>query len=162
MCAGSSAVLDNAIRSRVLSPYSATDLRLADVEHRRRLLQGQSILVGGKKGRKETKQQYMFLVQALGPSSMSRVSTAQQAREALLEGEQAGRRFDWLYIDKSGGSVEEGLLQPLAPQHAASKKRKRAASAEAPARAGMGVLTNELVIQSLILGRMVEPGEMDL
>ncbi|POR33751.1 DNA repair protein crb2 [Tolypocladium paradoxum] len=159
LCAGSSAVLANAIRSRILPPYSAVDARLADViEHRRRPLQDQSILVvmDAKKGRGETKQQYMFLVQGLGPSTISRVSTAQQAREALRGREQAGQPFDWLYIDKSAGTAES-VLTP--PRGSGSKKKKQAA-AEAPIRGDVRVLTDELVIQSLILGRMVEQQEL--
>lgn len=161
LCAGSSAVLGNAIRSRILPPYSAVDARLADViEHRRRPLQDQSILVvmDAKKRRGETKQQYMFLVQGLGPSTMSRVSTAQQAREALRERERAGQPFDWLYIDKSAGTAES-VLSP--PRSSGSKKKKQVA-AEAPVAGDIRVLTDELVIQSLILGRMVEQEELKI
>ncbi|KND93423.1 DNA repair protein crb2 [Tolypocladium ophioglossoides CBS 100239] len=161
LCAGSSAVLGNAIRSRILPPYSAVDARLADVvEHRRRLLQDQSILVivDAKKGRGETKQQYMFLVQCLGPSAISRVSTAQQAREALREREQAGKPFDWLYIDKSAGTAES----VLSPPRSSGSRKKRQVAAEAPIRGDVRVLTDELVIQSLILGRMVEQEELKI
>ncbi|PNY25645.1 DNA repair protein crb2 [Tolypocladium capitatum] len=172
LCAGSSAVLGNAIRSRILPPYSAVDARLADViEHRRRLLQDQRILVvvDAKKGRGETKQQYMFLVQGLGPSAISRVSTAQQAREALREREEAGRPFDWLYIDKSTGTAESVLAPPRGSgskeeekkkKKKKKKKKQQQVAAEAPIRGDVRVLTDEVVIQSLILGRMVEREEL--
>ncbi|KJZ74005.1 hypothetical protein HIM_06673 [Hirsutella minnesotensis 3608] len=161
LCAGSSAVLGNAIRSRVLRPYPAVDAQLADViDRRRKLLEGQSILVvfDAKKGRKETKQQYMFLIQALGPFAISRVSTVRQARDALAEQEQAGRPFDWLYVDKSAGSIESILTAP--PQTLATKQRRRTTS-NVSGSTCLRVLTDELVIQSLILGRMVEHGEVD-
>lgn len=163
LCAGSSAVLGNAMRSRTLVPYAAADARLADVmEHRRKLLGGQSILVllDAKRGRKERKQQYMFLVQALGPSAISKTSTARQAREVLRERQQAGRPFDWLYVDKACGSVES-VLSPPAPARGSGSRKRKQAGASAAAMGGPRVLTDEVVIQSLILGRMVEAGEME-
>ncbi|KAF7551464.1 hypothetical protein G7Z17_g4960 [Cylindrodendrum hubeiense] len=158
LCAGVSAVLGNAIRSRTIVPYAAADARLADViDQRPRLLDGQRILVvvDSRKARNEAKEPYIFLATVLGPS-ISRVFTIQQAREVLLEHQKAGNPFDWLYIDKGTGTIE-AVLAP--PEAAGSKKRRRSAAPQ-QTMGNMRVLDDELVIQSLILGRMVEEDEM--
>ncbi|KAH7165808.1 hypothetical protein EDB81DRAFT_680017 [Dactylonectria macrodidyma] len=158
LCAGVSAVLGNAIRSRTLASYAAMDARLVDVIDRRpRLLDGQRILVvvDSKKARNEAKEPYIFLATVLGPS-ISRVFTTQQAREVLLEHQKAGNPFDWLYIDKGTGTVEA----VLAPPEAAGGKKRRRSTATQQTMGTMRVLDDELVIQSLILGRMVEEDEM--
>ncbi|PHH60423.1 hypothetical protein CDD81_1667 [Ophiocordyceps australis] len=154
LCAGSSSVLGNAMRSRSLTPYPAGDARLANtIEHRRRLLEGQSVLAVVAEGKKtgwEATSKYMFLVQALGPHEMCKVATVQQARERLRK-----RQFDWIYVDKAAGSVEAALA---GQEKTAWRKRKTEAAAK---RIGVRVLTDELLVQSLILGRMLETGEME-
>ncbi|KAH7318310.1 hypothetical protein B0I35DRAFT_478828 [Stachybotrys elegans] len=154
LCAGSSAVLGNAIRSRNLLPYPAEDAMLAETIGRRaRLLEDQRVLVviDSRKGRSETKEPYIFLFQALGPS-MSRVFSTVQAREALREAEAAGQPFDWLYVDTAGGS--SAVLSSPAVK---TKKRRRVSE---PKLQQPRELTDELVIQSLILGKMIEEDEM--
>ncbi|RSL64125.1 hypothetical protein CEP53_004214 [Fusarium sp. AF-6] len=158
LCAGASAVLGNAIRSRTLAPSSAVDAKLAEViDQRPRLLDGQRVLVvvDSKKSRNDAKEPYIFLATVLGPS-ISRVFSTQQARDVLQEHEKAGNPFDWLYIDKGTGTVEA----VLGPTEVAGNKRRRKSS-QVPLRVGnMRVLDDELVIQSLILGRIVEVDEM--
>ncbi|KAI9149454.1 DNA repair protein crb2 [Paramyrothecium foliicola] len=152
LCAGSSAVLGNAVRSRNMAAYSVLETSLAAmVEARPRFLDGQRILivVDSRKSRSEAKEPYIFLAQALGPS-MSRVFTVQQAQEVLREHERAGKAFDWLYIDKATGSVDAIL---------ASDGKKRRRSAPKRLVGNIRVLDDELVIQSLILGRIVEEDE---
>ncbi|KAH6893179.1 hypothetical protein B0T10DRAFT_437012 [Thelonectria olida] len=159
LCAGVSTVLGNAIRSRMLVPYSAVDARLAEVvDQRPRLLDGQRILVvvDSRKARSEAKEPYVFLARVLGPS-ISRVFNVQQAREALQEHQKAGNPFDWLYIDKGTGTVEAVLAPPDAPT---GKKRRRSAPATQSFTGNIRVLDDELVIQSLILGRMVEEDDL--
>lgn len=185
--AGSSPILGNAVRSRCLQPYPAADARLVDmIEQRRRLLQGQTMLavVDSKTARSEMKKQYIFLAQALGPS-IHRVSTTQQARQVLQDHEKAGRPFSWLYIDQSVGTVESVLSAVLETTTTTTttttmtaaavtttktstrgRKRKRplpvvAAVVTTPLVKNIRVLYDELVIQSLILGRMVEEDEMN-
>ncbi|KPM38250.1 hypothetical protein AK830_g8308 [Neonectria ditissima] len=158
LCSGVSVALGNAIRSRTLAPYAAAEARLADVIDRRpRLLGGQRILVvvDSRKARSEAKEPYIFLATVLGPS-ISRVFTTQQARDVLLEHEKAGNPFDWLYIDKGTGTVEA----VLAPRDAAGGKKRRKSAMVKPITSNIRVLDDELVIQSLILGRMVEEDEM--
>ncbi|KAL6849249.1 radiation sensitive protein rad9 [Amphichorda felina] len=161
LCSGASAVLDNAIRSRNLAPYSAADARLAEVvDSRQKLLEGQRILVvvDSRKGRSEAKKPYIFLAQALGPS-ISRVFTTEQAREAISTRAKEGQPFDWVYVDKGTGTVEAVLHVPEA--RGKKRKRKSAASASLSPIGHVRVLNDELVIQSLILGRMVEDEEIN-
>ncbi|KAH0533003.1 hypothetical protein TsFJ059_001627 [Trichoderma semiorbis] len=165
LAAGSSAVLGNAVRSRCLRRYDAGDVRLAEmVEQRPRLLAGEKLLAivdesrtrneGKKKKSDVEKKPYMFLAQALGPS-ISWVSTIQQARELLEAHDKAGKPYTWLYMDESIGTVES-VLTISGPT---GKKRRRS---QGPlATRNVRVLCDELMIQSLILGRMAEEDEMD-
>ncbi|KAF5622482.1 DNA damage checkpoint protein [Fusarium sp. NRRL 52700] len=158
LCAGASTVLGNAIRSRILAPYSATEAKLAEViQQRPRLLDGQRVLVviDSKKSRNEAKEPYIFLATVLGPS-ISRVFSTQQARELLLEHQKAGTPFDWLYLDRGTGTVDA----VLAPPETTGNKKRRRSTATQPRIENIRVLSDELVIQSLILGRMVEEDEM--
>ncbi|KAJ6438270.1 60S ribosomal protein L38 [Purpureocillium lavendulum] len=160
LSAGVSAVLGQATRSRLLMPYPAAEATLVDVmDHSSKLLQDQTVLVVAdtKKMKKQTRQQYLFLVQALGPAHLSRVTTADQARTALRECEKSDAPFDWLYVDESVGTVD-AVLAP--PRETGSKKRKKAA-AQAPIGGYVRVLTDELVIQSLILGEMVDQEDLE-
>ncbi|KAM3507741.1 hypothetical protein MY11210_007021 [Beauveria gryllotalpidicola] len=160
LCAGTSAVLGNAFRSRCLLPYPAATALLADtIDQRPRLLHDQSVLVvmDGKRARSEAKQPYIFLCQALGPS-ITRVATVEQGRAALAERAKGSHPFTWLYIDKSTGTAEAVLAPPAATR---SKKKKRTPAATQAAGTGVRILHDELIVQSLILGRIVEPDEED-
>ncbi|KAK2002190.1 UbiD family decarboxylase [Colletotrichum falcatum] len=168
LCAGQSTFLRDAIRSRYLAPYSATEARLVDIiERRPKLLEGSKILLVMKKSRAEEKKMpYVFLAHVLG-ATLSRAYNVDEARETLRHRELLGDPFDWVYVDEHTGS-EDGLFSPE-PQPAkaskTSKKRKRAsapaADEAAPPPKRIRTLSNELVIQSLILGRMIEDGEME-
>lgn len=158
LCAGASTVLGEAIRSRILAPYSATEAKLAEViQQRPRLLDGQRVLVviDSKKSRNEAKEPYIFLAAVLGPS-ISRVFSTQQARELLLEHQKAGTPFDWLYLDKGTGTIDA----VLAPTETTGNKKRRRSTTNQSRIENIRVLSDELVIQSLILGRMVEDDEM--
>lgn len=172
LCAGSSAVLGGAVRSRTLQAYGAAEAKLAEVVgRRRRLLEGQGVLVMAS-GTGSKEQHYMFLVQALGPSVMARVSTEEQASEALR-----GGQFGWLYVDGKAGPDEWKTVAGSGPEPKPEagpgprrglgggwRKRKRGMGQERAKREeacnGVKLLTDELVIQSLILGRMVTREEM--
>ncbi|KAG6039984.1 hypothetical protein E4U41_001745 [Claviceps citrina] len=171
LCAGQSHVLGNAIRSRTLSPYPALDAKLADtLERRDKLLDGQRLLMvmDQKKPRREAKQQYLFLALALGPSAISRASTVQQAGALVRQAERSGSPFGWAYVDSSTGTTIEAVLAAAtatAQKETGGKRGRRprrgaAVAAEPSARKTLNVLTDELMIQSLILGRMVEGDEM--
>ncbi|KAI5461529.1 hypothetical protein BGZ63DRAFT_424412 [Mariannaea sp. PMI_226] len=159
LCAGVSSVLGNAIRSRMITAYPAVEARLAEIiDQRSRILDGQRILVvvDSRKARSEAKEPYVFLAKVMGPT-ISRVFNVQQAREVLQEHQKAGNPFDWLYIDKGTGTVE-AVLAP--PEAVTGKRRRRSAPASQSNPGNIRVLDDELVIQSLILGRMVEEEEM--
>ncbi|KAL7945485.1 hypothetical protein V8C42DRAFT_323290 [Trichoderma barbatum] len=164
LAAGSSAVLGNAVRSRCLRRYDAAEVRLVEmVEQRPQLLAGEKLLAlvddtktrseGKKKKSDLEKKPYMFLAQALGPS-ISWVSTIQQARELLEAHDKAGKPYTWLYMDESIGTTELVLTK----SESTGKKRRR--SQGPPAMRDVRVLSDELMIQSLILGRMAEEDEM--
>ncbi|QPG96406.1 hypothetical protein C2857_004087 [Epichloe festucae Fl1] len=160
LCAGQSQVLGNAIRSRTLLPYNAIEAKLFNVlKERDKLLNGQKLLIimDPKKARKETKQQYLFLALALGPSIISRVSTVQQAGAAVRQAEQNGAPFGCVYMDSLSNSTIESVL--AAAQDTGKKKRK--STVAKPVGRNLNILTDELMIQSLILGRMVEVDEME-
>ncbi|EFQ36149.1 UbiD family decarboxylase [Colletotrichum graminicola M1.001] len=168
LCAGQSTFLRDAIRSRYLPPYSAIDARLVDIiERRPKMLEGSKILLVMKKSRAEEKKMpYVFLAHVLG-ATLSRAYSVDEAKETLRHRELLGDPFDWVYVDEHTGS-EEGLFSPdYQPTKGSktSKKRKRAnppaakEAARAPKR--IRTLSNELVIQSLILGRMIEEGELE-
>jgi hypothetical protein len=178
LCAGQSAFLGDAIRSRCLPPpgfYDASAARLpAVVRQRARLLRGSRILAVVRRAAEAKKMAYVFLARVLG-ASLTRVHTVEEARAEMREAERVGRAFDWVYAD---GKAEEealfagadaGAAAAVVPAGAGGKKRKRVASTAmetgGPA-AGLPVkrirtLSDELVIQSLILGRLIEEGEMD-
>ncbi|KXH68125.1 UbiD family decarboxylase [Colletotrichum salicis] len=168
LCAGQSTFLRDAIRSRYLAPYPASEARLSDVVERRpKMLEGSQILLVMKKSRAEEKKMpYVFLAHVLG-ATISRAYSVDEANETLRQRELLKDPFDWVYVDEHTGS-EEGLFRTVAPASKpskASKKRKRAAPAtddapRPPKR--IRTLSNELVIQSLILGRMIEEGEMEV
>ncbi|KAH0429863.1 DNA damage repair protein [Colletotrichum camelliae] len=165
LCAGQSTFLRDAFSSRYLAPYSATEARLADVVERRpKMLEGSKILLVMKKSRAEDKKMpYVFLAHVLG-ATLSRAYNLEEAKETLKQREELDDPFDWVYVDEHTGT-EEGLFGSAAPNTKPSKKRKRPAApakdeaTRAPKR--IRTLSDELVIQSLILGRMIEEGELD-
>ncbi|KAL1851331.1 hypothetical protein VTK73DRAFT_9454 [Phialemonium thermophilum] len=198
LCAGQSAFLGDAVRSRNLAPYDASKATLAEVVDRRsRILQGSRILLvmssssggsvrdtnggGSSRAEQESKRMaYVFLARALG-ASLFRVPSLAEAPACLRAMEEAGRPFDWIYVDgkaDAGGQSSSSLSEPsgrgggAAAARNTGKKRKRGKVNEA-AGSGTGTaawlwrqgkkirtLSDELVIQSLILGRLIEEGEL--
>jgi hypothetical protein len=159
LCAGQSAFLGDAIRSRSLSPYNALTARLPDViSQRAKLLEGSRILAVVKKALEGRKMAYVFLARVLG-ASLTRVYSIEEAKVEMKAAEDAGSPFDWVYVD---GKPDEDALFATGP--VGGKKRKRATTAtsfaaERPLKR-IRTLSDELVIQSLILGRLIEEGEM--
>lgn len=169
---------------RLLShPYSAATARLADVvANRPRLLDGHDILVVMRRSRvdEERKAPYVFLVHVLG-ARLHRVATPEEARAKLREREREGAKpFDWVYVDESlasaatdaaifggapsavpGGTPGTDTAAEVAPKPRGRKRKKSAAAstvgppAEPPPKR-VRMLTDELVIQSLILGELLE------
>ncbi|KAI1477985.1 hypothetical protein F4774DRAFT_419780 [Daldinia eschscholtzii] len=165
LCAGPSTLLGEAIRSRNLQPYDASTAKLVDVVNERpKLLHEARILLVMKKTKNEGKKlPYVFLAQVLG-GSLVRVYSLEEARMKLRDEESQNRPFDWVYVDDSLHNAQDALFGSTTGGNTATKKRKRQStgSEEAdPPPKRIRTLTDELVIQSLILGRLIEDGEME-
>ncbi|CAJ2507602.1 Uu.00g087880.m01.CDS01 [Anthostomella pinea] len=164
LCAGSSSLLGDAIRSRSLQPHDASTAKLAEViSHRSKLLDESKILLVMKRTKNEEKRlPYVFLAQVLG-ASLVRVHTLEDARAKLQEKEAQDEEFDWVYVDDHLQDARDALFGTAAGG-GSSKKRKRQSTGvgdgdRPPKR--IRTLNDELVIQSLILGRLIEDGEME-
>ena len=165
LCAGQSTFLGDAIRSRSLVPYDASTARLANVvDSRPKFLLGSRILLVVKKALEGKKMAYVFLARVLG-ASVTRVFSIEEAKAEAKAAEDAGNPFDWVYVDgkEDAGDLVAGTA---AASSGGGKKRKRpsttAQTAGEPAAKKIRTLSDELVIQSLILGRMIEDGEMEV
>ncbi|OTA67321.1 hypothetical protein K449DRAFT_462263 [Hypoxylon sp. EC38] len=164
LCAGPSTILGEAIRSRNLQPYDAVTAKLADViSNRPKLLDKARILLVMKKSKNEgRKLEYVFLAQVLG-GSLVRVYTLEEARAKLRDEESHDRPFDWVYVDDNLKDAQNALFGTT-PGNVPSKKRKRQVAvtdeSDRPPKK-IRTLSDELVIQSLILGRLIEEGEME-
>ncbi|KAK8856940.1 DNA damage repair protein (Rad9) [Apiospora arundinis] len=166
LCAGPSTVLDGAFKSRDLPKYEASDARLSlTISQRPKLLDEMSVLLVVKKTPKHEKKctLYAFLVHVLG-ANLERVTTPSEAGHILREREAAGRPFNWVYPD--GDNAVFNVLTGGPPTQASNtKKRKRQSTTNSgsfgtPLQSMPRILTDELIVQSLILGRLVEEGEM--
>lgn len=159
LCAGQSSFLGNAIRSRTLQPYSPAGASFSDTFTKRvKFLGGKSILVVTGKGRAGDKRKhYLFLTRVLGPARLEQVSDLEQARKILLEstGQQA---WDLVYVDENQEHADKVIFGQAPTSGAGSKKRKRgpAAEDEAATPERVRIITDEVIIQSLILGQWME------
>lgn len=163
LCAGQSKFLDGAYRSRTLTPYDASQARLAQViEARPRLLDGNKVLLVMKKAEQGKKLAYVFLARILG-ATLCRAHSTGDARAQVKAAQESGEPFDWVYADGKAGKAEL-YTDGAADTGANNKKRKRAVGwvtiIEGAPMKKTRTLTDELVIQSLILGRLIEDGEM--
>lgn len=167
LCAGNSSFLGDAVRSRNLSPYDAATAKLSKViQHRPRLLDQSRILLLMGRADESRKAAYIFLARVLG-ASLSRVYTVDEASRQLKAREDAGRAFDWVYVVDDKVAVESMFVPPASGPVEGSKKRKRKhdigkmdVTGAPPPPKRVQALSDELVIQSLILGRLMEEGEM--
>jgi hypothetical protein len=160
LCAGNSSFLGDAIRSRNLPMYDAASAKLSEVIDRRpRLLRGSRILLVLRKQDESKKMAYVFLTRVLD-ASLSRVYTVDEARKQLKESEDNGHPYDWVYVDEkmigSAGLFADNTASSSTAALAKKRKRKSTAEVQCPAPKKIRTLSNELVIQSLILGRLIE------
>lgn len=164
LCAGNSAFLGDAIKSRNMLAYDAASAKLSEmIETRPRLLRGSRVLFLLRKQDKNEKEAYVFLTRVLG-ASVSIVYTVGEARKQLKEREDTGRPYDWVYLDEKmngGAALFADKTAPTSTASAAIRKRKRKSTiaAGSPAPKKIRTLSDELVIQSLILGRLIEEDE---
>jgi hypothetical protein len=115
------------------------------------------------------KMAYVFLARVLG-ASLSRVYSMDEAKRHLKASEDAGHPYSWVYVGDTmavrADLFSDGASLASLPSTAltATKKRKRQSEAGSslmsPPLKRIRTLSNELVIQSLILGRLLEEEEM--
>lgn len=167
LCAGNSSFLGDAIRSRNLPSYDVASAKLNEViKNRPQLLHGSRILLVLRKQDESKKMAYVFLARVLG-ASLSRVYTMEEARKQLKASEDAGHSYDWVYVDDKmatradlfSNSTSGASPMPFLATGSKKRKRKSEAGWDAPPKK-IRALSDELVIQSLILGRLIEEGEM--
>jgi hypothetical protein len=154
LCAGQSSFLGNAMKSRVLSPYPAAEAALeGTLAAREKLLDGKSVLIVTPRSKAEKRKPYVFLTRALGPSRVGQVGDLSEARMKL-----GSEEWDLLYSDCSQ-EVAAATVFGHAASNGASKKRKRGPAAvedPAPPPKRTRVIDDETMIQSLILGQLME------
>jgi hypothetical protein len=167
LCAGQSKFLGDAHRSRNLAPYDPLTAQLSEIiEARTQLLKDDRILLVMKKSDNVRKGPYVFLARVLG-ATVCRVHNLEEARGKLKQMEALRQPFDWVYVDDK---CDKGELFDTDVHRGTTSKRRRSRSAKEAAAADQGAakpatkirtLSDELVIQSLILGRLIEEGEME-
>ncbi|KAI9047209.1 hypothetical protein LZ554_008663 [Drepanopeziza brunnea f. sp. 'monogermtubi'] len=161
LCAGQSSILGNAHKSRVLQPYPAADASLKDVFSKRgKLLEGKSVLLVTGRGKQEKRKAYSFLARALGPARIGQAADYQEARKRLSEGQEGKEReWDMLYVDTHEQAAEAAVFGTSTVSSSASKKRKRGptqAVDDSPAPKKIRIISDETMIQSLILGQLLD------
>ena len=156
---GESSFLSGAVRSRILQPFAAETSTLSDiVENRPKILGNASVLLIMEKNQEETMKQHPLITHALGASKIARAVNEDAAVKAVNDGQALGQPWDWVFSYDKEKAVEDRLFGT----NQTGKKRKRGRESEA--RPGQGrerraktrVVGNEFVIQSLILGMLVE------
>jgi hypothetical protein len=163
LCAGQSSFLGNAHRSRNLQPYSAIDASLGDTFNGRdKLLDGKSVLIVMGKGKADKRKAYVFLTRALGPARLGHVVDLSEARKRLCEAEAKGEHWDLLYVDSHEEAAESVVFESTETSSGGgSRKRNRGSTAAAedtrPPPTRIRVISDEIMVQSLILGQLIEP-----
>lgn len=153
---GESAFLGGAVRSRVLHPFDVEKATLSDiVGHRPRMLNDASVLIIMEKGQEKSMQQHPLIAHALGARKISRAISDASAAKAVADAQAMGEPWDWVFSYDKEREVEEKLFGG----NSTGKKRKRGRGSESGCLSTKGktrVVGNEFVIQSLILGMLVE------
>lgn len=161
LCAGSSTYLNNAHLSQKVEPYLATEAALVSTfAARRKLLEGKSILLVMGKGRADDKRKtFMFLTRVLGPDRLGQAVDYPDARKKLVEAEAEGRDWDILYVDSKEQAAQTAVFAP-STSTGKSRKRKRAPTVAEdncmPPPKKIRVITDEIVVQSLIFGQLID------
>ena len=153
---GESSFLGGAVRSRVLKPLNAEKASLSDiVENRPRMLNDASVLIVMEKGQEKIMQQHPLIAHALGARKISRAISDASAAKAVADAQALGEPWDWVFSYDKEQAVEEKLFGGSST----GKKRKRGRDSDAGPASKKGktrVVGNEFVIQSLILGMLIE------
>ncbi|KAN0099860.1 hypothetical protein V8E51_013635 [Hyaloscypha variabilis] len=154
LCAGQSSFLGNVMKSRVLPRYAATEANLeTTLDARDKLLDGKSVLMVTGRGKADKRKPYVFLTRALGPSRIGQVGDLSEARTKL-----GSETWDLLYAD-SPHHTAAATVFGSENSSGGSKKRKRGpttAEDSTPSPKRIRVIDDETMIQSLILGQIME------
>lgn len=167
--AGTSTFLDPAgvVRSRDMPTYDPTaeDASFAQmVKDRKLLFHDESVLIVSEENEQEP---YIFITHAMGATEVGQCSDLEEAKESVDTG-----AWDWLYVDGKPDALADAAAQLFGAggktgRKKAAKKRKRdsevvKAEPQTLVRTGVvgeknvKVACGEFVIQSLILGALVE------
>ena len=157
---GESSYLRGAVRSRILQPFpSATATLSGIIGNRPKMLQDSSVLLIMEKGQEDTMRQHPLITHALGASKIARAINEDAAAKAVSDASALGEPWDWVFSYDKEKAVEERLFGT----NQTRKKRKRGSEGEVLDVAGRKekrgrtkVVGNEFVIQSLILGMLIE------
>ncbi|SPO06837.1 uncharacterized protein DNG_09531 [Cephalotrichum gorgonifer] len=164
LCAGQSAPLGDAVLSRSLAPYAAAgaEARFVDVVGRRRLLLGSERIllvmkkVRGEEGKdRDGRMSYLMLARISG-ANVTRVCNVRDARAALRKG-----GFGWVYVDGETCSVGQVLGEGGGQSKGKGKRKRGSGGVEGDGgeTGKVRCLSNELVVQSLIAGRVIDEEE---
>lgn len=157
---GESSFLGGAVRSRILQPFPTATATLSGIiGNRPKMLENSSVLLIMEKGQEETMRQHPLITHALGASKIARAIDKDAAAKAVSDASALGEPWDWVFSYDKEKVVEERLFGT----NQTRKKRKRGSESEVLDVAGRRekrgrtkVVGNEFVIQSLILGMLIE------
>ena len=157
---GESSYLGGAVRSRILQLFPTETATLAGIiGNRTKMLENSSVLLIMEKGQEDTMRQHPLITHALGASKIARAINEDAAAKAVSDASALGEPWDWVFSYDKEKAVEERLFGT----NQTRKKRKRGSEGEVLDAAGRRekrgrtrVVGNEFVIQSLILGMLIE------
>lgn len=159
LASGESSFLNGAIRSRILPTYPPNETPLLSIiKNRPKLLDGESILLIMSKHEEDKMKSHPFFTYALGANKVSRVHSIDAAARALAKAHATGESWDWIYSHDNEKQAEKVLF---GGSSSAGRKRKSGTAKESETVDGgrkkrPRVVGNEFLIQSLILGQLVE------
>ena len=159
LAAGESSFLNGAVRSRLLPSFPPATTKLSGIiDGRPKPLDGDSVLLIMEKGEEEKMRSHPLITHALGARKVSRATSLDAAARAVEEANFNEEPWDWVYSHDKEGKVEKMLFGRGV---GSSRKRKRGTGIGVDAGVGEDgrktrVVGNEFVIQSLILGKLVE------
>jgi hypothetical protein len=141
--AGESAVLDGAIRSRILPAMpEPSNAKMVDmIETRPSLLKNNAaIFVTGRGKAEEKRRPFVFLTQAIGAGRIEKVADLNGAKTLLDDENGELEGYKWIFVDDSQVSAAENLLRSQQGNYSGRVR----------------VVGNEFICQSLILGSLVD------
>ncbi|MCJ1352999.1 MAG: hypothetical protein MMC33_002983 [Icmadophila ericetorum] len=161
---GTSTFLDGAVRGRLLPAADPSVTPLSTIiEARPQFLADDAVIVVMPKKDESRMMSHPFIAYALGAKRVARVASLEEARQSLLasEANEEEEEWDWVcyYEAKEGVKGEESMraAESIVWGGSGKGKRKRGASETEPLRdCKTRVVTTEFVIQSLILGDLVD------